>query len=300
MRRPTRLAVLAAVVCFPVAPAAGQAKTRGEPRLAPDVAQALEDLKATSPTLRQAAARTLGKVERPAPEPVLRGLCAALVDSPKETRIVVLAALGELAPELAKPLGEINAARGPDWLKRHQRDVVRAVEALADEGPAAAPAEPFLRDLLRQAVVAPEPWLDRAGVGGYSTSTVTGACLRAFRRMPARDVASFECVAGLAGQRLPKMPPPVRQDALECLRDLVLDRRAEDKARTWLTDRLVILCARAIDRDADCRLTAVRTAAHLGPKAADLLPKLERLTRSTDQDVRDAAKEAVKRLSEKD
>ena len=119
MRRPTRLAVLAAVVCFPVAPAAGQAKTRGEPRLAPDVARALEDLKATSPTLRQAAARTLGKVERPAPEPVLGGLCAALVDSPKETRVIVLAALGELAPGLAKPLGEINAARGPDWLKRH-------------------------------------------------------------------------------------------------------------------------------------------------------------------------------------
>ena len=113
-------------------------------------------------------------------------------------------------------------------------------------------------------------------------------------------MATFELVSGLAGQEVKKRPTPVRQDAIECLRDLVLDRRAEDAARTWLTDRLVIVCRRAIDRDADCRLTAIRTAAHLGPKGADLLPKLERLTRSTDQDVRDAAKEAVRRLSEKD
>src|SRR5262245_2395619 len=81
----------------------------GDDKVPSEIAVRLEDLKASNPAHREIAAKELGKLERPAPAPVLRGLCAALVDSPKDTREVILSALEELAPDLAKPLSRINA-----------------------------------------------------------------------------------------------------------------------------------------------------------------------------------------------
>jgi hypothetical protein len=288
---------LVAIVVHCAGPAGGQPKP---PDLDPEVAEWVRDLADKTPARREAAAREIGRhVARPAPPAVMAGLCQALVDSPKETRLVLLDAVAELAPAVAKSLTKINASRGPDMLTKHQRTVVEAIDALANEGAAAAPAEVYLRDVLKSAKAGREPGLDRPGLGAYATDTVTGACLRAFRKVKARDQATVEMVADMAvpGSRF---PAHVRQDAIGYVGEAAADPDLGRVPKDVLTAKAVALFRPVIERDPACRVAALKAAAQLGGRAEPLESAAKRFTGSTDEATRDAAKELLRIIESAD
>jgi HEAT repeat protein len=215
-------------------------------------------LGAADANVRAAAARTLGRVAN-APDDVVADLVRGLADPSADVRRECAIALGRLARSPATSIKALVVALNDGDL------VVRAAAATAI-GAFGASASSAAIDL-RRALAQSDPWIRL----GAATSLV-------------------------------RVDPPAA-DAFAALTKLAVDANGDVRWRTVIAlgslaskDGVPILVDRLNDRSAEVRKAAAASLGQLGAIAVEAVTPLEEMAKSRDEEIADAANQALAKI----
>jgi HEAT repeat protein len=229
----------------------------------------VESLKDPDPGVRAAAAEGLGRIGDEAKGAIPK-LAALLKDADPGVRLAAAFGLGRIGPEASLAIPELSDALGSDADVNVRKEAARAFSLL---GLDAKPAIPALAKALREdksAEVRQQAALALGKMRGDEFQAAVPAMIEAMRKDSDRNVRIFVVHA--------------------------LGNGLGDGLRAHVKDMADQLLA---DADGDVRLALVQELGALGPAAKEALPALNRMVTDVQLTVRDEAKKAVKKVTEK-
>lgn len=229
----------------------------------------VDSLKDPDPGVRAAVAEALGRIGDEAKGAIPK-MAALLKDPDAGVRLSAAFGLGRIGPEAATAVPELAQTLESDADANVRKEAARACSLL---GLDAKPAIPALAKALRDdksAEVRQQAALALGKMRGDELQVAVPAMIEAMKKDPDKSVRVF-VVHGL-GNGL------------------------GDGLRAYVKDMATQLLA---DSDGDVRLALVQELGALGPAARDALPALNRAITDVQLSVRDEARKAVKKVTEK-
>jgi HEAT repeat protein len=229
----------------------------------------VESLKDTDPGVRAAAAEGLGRIGDEAKGSIPK-LAALLKDPDAGVRLSAAFGLGRIGPDAASVVPELAQALESDADANVRKEAARACSLL---GLDAKPAIPSLAKALKE----------------DKSAEVRQQAALALGKMRGDEVQAA----------VPTMVEAMKKDADKSVRIFIVHALGNclgDGLRAYVKDMADQLLA---DADGDVRLALVQELGGLGPAAKDALPALNRAVTDVQLSVRDEAKKAVKKVTEK-
>jgi HEAT repeat protein len=226
----------------------------------------IESLKDQEPTVRAAAAEALGRIGDEARSAIPR-LIPLLKDQDPGVRLAAAFGLGRIGPEAATAVPDLAQVLATDSDAAVRKEAARAFALLGLDAKAAIPA---LAKALREdksEEVRQHAALALGKMRGEEVHAVAPAMIEAMKKDSDKGVRIF-IVHALGNSLGPT------------LRDFVKD----------LAEQL------PKEKEGDVRLAIVQELGALGPNAKEALPALQRAVTDVQITVRDAAKQAVKKV----
>lgn len=226
-----------------------------------------EALKDPEPTVRSAVAESLGRLgdEAKGAVPAIKPL---LKDTDAGVRLSAAFALGRIGPEGATAVPELSVTLASDSEAGVRKEAARAFALLGLEAKAAVPA---LAKALRE---------DKSEEVRQQAALALGKMIG-----ETRDIA-------------PVMVEAMKKDPDKNVRIFVVHALGDslgDGLRAFVKD-LAARLAEGGEAEADVKLAIIQELGALGAGAKDALPALNRAVTDVQLSVRDAAKQAVKRI----
>lgn len=226
----------------------------------------IESLKDPEPTVRAAVAEGLGRIGDEAKSAIPR-LIPLLKDQDSGVRLAAAFGLGRIGPEAASAVPDLAQALASDSDVAVRKEAARAFALLGLDAKAAIPtlAKALREDKSEE--VRQHAALALGKMRGEEVHAVAPAMIEAMKKDSDKGVRIF--VVHALGNSLGPT-----------LRDFVKD----------LAEHL------PKEKEGDVRLAIVQELGALGPDAKDALPELQRAATDVQLTVRDAAKQAVKKV----
>jgi len=225
--------------------------------------------------IRKAAVDELGK-RGEAAKPAARPLCNTIFDPSPVVAKSALQAFEKVQPDLYKPVSKL-ALEGYPATEKAAGEQAKGIEELGDMQQKALPTIDVL--LL---------WLKKGDRGDNSSAAlpISKACLAAIKKIKPDDDEVIKAFKTLVLSKTAQAP--VRVEILNDLDEWAGTDEAKKK-------QIVPILKSGLNDNA-LQLASVKVVGRYGALAKELLPTLKKLKQSKNQEIRDAAEEALQQI----
>jgi hypothetical protein len=253
-------------------PAQAQDKSTGDPEL-DKLVRALQNRDAR---IRKVAVDELGK-RGDAAKPAARPLCNTIFDPTPIVAKAALQAFEKVQPDLYKTVAKLALEGYPASDPKAAGEQAKGIEELGDMQQKALPAIDVL--LL---------WLKKGDRGDNSAAAlqISKACLAAIKKIKIDDDEVLKTYKALVLSKSAQAPVRV-----EILNDLDEWAGTDDAKKKQMVPIL-----KSGLNDTALQLASAKVVGRYGPLAKEMIPTLKKLKASKNQEVRDAAEEALQQI----